>query len=187
MLNDNFLEEIATKHNRGLQTFSFLLANVLMVVFGVIAFIYLQIIMMMLNSGVETMDIIIAVVQTLLMAALAVLLFFFRDRIRTEYEYTFTNGVMDFAVVYNNKKRKNLGTMNIKNVEALGFVDSGSFQRYLKMPGLKTNNWFVNRDAKLFYFYFNKENTKRMIVIEVSDEMADLLKHYATPGTFQVN
>lgn len=55
--------------------------------------------------------------MTLLTGGIAVLLFLRRDRIRTEYEYTFTNGQMDFAQVFNNKKRKNLGTMNLKNVK----------------------------------------------------------------------
>ena len=56
--------------------------------------------------------------QTVIVAVcvLAVLLFLRRDRLKTEYEYTFTNGQLDFAQVYNNKKRKNLGTMNLRNV-----------------------------------------------------------------------
>ena len=115
------------------------------------------------------------------------MLYFYRDRIRVEYEYTFTNGQMDFGQVFNNKKRRDLGTMNIKNVEALGLVASGSFNRYINMPGIKRSNWFVNRDAQLFYFYFTKDGAKRIIIIEVSDEMLALIKRYAAPGTFQVN
>ena len=38
-----------------------------------------------------------------------------------------------------------------------------------------------------FYFYFSKENVKRIIIIEVSDEMQALIKRYAAPGAFQVN
>ena len=59
-----------------------------------------------------------------------------------EYEYTFTNGIMDFAQVFNNRKRKPLGTMNIRNVEACGMVSSGSFRRYLNTPGVVRLNWF---------------------------------------------
>ena len=118
---------------------------------------------------------------------IAVVLFLFRDRIRTEYEYTFTNGQMDFAQVFNNKKRKNLGTMNIRNVEALGLVNTESFRRYLEMKDVKRSNWFINRDAQLFYFYFSKDNQKRLIIIEVSDEMHKLIKRYAAQGTYRVN
>ena len=115
------------------------------------------------------------------------LLFLRRDRIRTEYEYTFTNGQMDFAQVFNNKKRRNLGTMNLKNVEALGLVNSGSFNRYINMKGIKRDNWFVNRDAQLFYFYFSKDSVKRIIIIEPSEEMVGLIKKYVPQGVWQIN
>ena len=187
MAMDNFLEEVATKRNRGMETVMFALANVMMVLFGLWAFLELQGVMMAINGQMGMGPIVYSVVMTLITAGIAVLLFFYRDRIRTEYEYTFTNGQMDFAQVYNNKKRKNLGTMNIKNVEALGLVNSGSFNRYINMPGVKRSNWFVNRDAQLFYFYFSKENQKRIIIIEASDEMISLIKRYAAPGTYQVN
>lgn len=187
MAMDNFLEEVATKRNRGTETVMYVLANIMMVVFGLWAFLMLQGIMMLINAGEGAGPIIYYVVMTLLTGGIAVLLFLRRDRIRTEYEYTFTNGQMDFAQVFNNKKRKNLGTMNLKNVEALGLVNSGSFNRYINMKGIKRDNWFVNRDAQLFYFYFSKDSVKRIIIIEVSDEMLALIKRYAAPGAYQVN
>ena len=70
---------------------------------------------------------------------------------------------------------------------AMGLVASGSFNRYLNMKDVKRSNWFVNRDAQLFYFFFSKDNQKRMIIIEVSDEMHTLIKRYAAQGTYQVN
>ena len=35
--------------------------------------------------------------------------------------------------------------------------------------------------------YFSKESVKRIIIIEVSDEMQALIKRYAALGAFQVN
>jgi len=187
MAMDNFLEEVATKRNRGAESVMYALANVMMVVFGIWAFLELQVLMMAFSGGATAWQIIYTVVMLLLTAGAAVLLFLNRDKVRTEYEYTFTNGQMDFAQVFNNKKRKNLGTMNIKNVEAMGLVNSGSFNRYITMPGIKKSNWFVNRDAQLFYFYFSKDSQKRIIIIEVSDEMLALIKRYAAQGAYQVN
>ncbi len=185
---DNFLEEVASRRNRGAESVMFALANVMMVVFGIMAMWYLMALQFAIGEGAGLVEILISVVFPLaLFAGSAVLLYFRRDRIRTEYEYTFTNGQMDFAQVFNNKKRKSLGTMNIKNVEALGLVNSGSFNRYISMPGVKKSNWFINRDAQLFYFYFSKDSVKRIIIIEVSDDMLTLIKRYAAPGTFQVN
>lgn len=187
MAMDNFLEEVATRRNRGVESMVYALANVMMVVCGLIAFLQLQVLMMVINAGEGIGAIIYYGVCTALTAAIAVILYLRRDRIRTEYEYTFTNGQMDFAQVFNNKKRKNLGTMNIKNVEALGLVNSGSFNRYINMKDVKRSNWFINRDAQLFYFYFSKDNVKRIIIIEVSDEMLSLIKRYAAQGAYQVN
>ena len=121
------------------------------------------------------------------MIAVAVLIFLFKDRLRTEYEYTFTNGTLDFAAVYNNNKRRALGTMNLKNIKACGKVASGSFNRYINMQGLKRSNWFVNREADLFYIYFEKDNSKRIIIMEPNEEMEKLIRGAVPQGAYQVN
>ena len=77
--------------------------------------------------------------------------------------------------------------MNVRNVEACGMVSSGSFQRYINMPNVKRTNWFLNREAELFYFYFQKENQKRIIIIEPSEEMVGLIKKYVPQGVWQIN
>lgn len=188
MAMDNFLEEVATRRNRGMETIMYVFANIMMAIFAVLAFMYFMSLQGAMSQGATFVQILTAVILPMLLTGgVAVLLFFYRDRFRTEYEYTFTNGQMDFAQVFNNKKRKNLGTMNVKNVEALGLVASGSFNRYINMPGIKRSNWFVNRDAQLFYFYFSKDQQKRIIIIEASDEMISLIKRYAAQGAYQVN
>ena len=184
---DNFLEEVVTKHRGGAQGLKMVLAWFFMIVFALYGFMQLQNVMMSISMEGFTLNVLIYVVQLIIFGGVAVLIFLFKDRIKTEYEYTFTNGQMDFAQVYNNAKRKSLGTMNIRNVEACGMVASGSFQRYINMPGVKRTNWFLNRDANLLYFYFQKESNKRMIVIEPSEEMVGLIKKYLPQGIWQNN
>ena len=123
--------------------------------------------------------------ETVVMLGIAVLLFLRRDRLRTEYEYTFTNGDLDFAQVFNNQKRKTLGTMRVKNVEAFGPVDSNGFRKLINMPGLKRRNWFLNRDAKLYYFYYQKESAKNIIILEPSEELVDMIRKYLPHGAYQ--
>ena len=185
MAMDNFLEEVATKRNRGAETVMYVLANIMMVVFGLWAFLMLQGIMMLINAGEGAGPIIYYVVMTLLTGGIAVLLFLRRDRIRTEYEYTFTNGSLDFAKVFRQAKRKELGSMNVKNVSACGHVAGSGFRRYLSMKDIEKKNWFCNRDGNLFYFYYVKENKKHMIVIEPSEEMVDMIRRYLPAGVYQ--
>lgn len=124
---------------------------------------------------------------TLLMIGSAVLVFLFKDRLRTEYEYTFTNGALDFAAVYNNKKRKALGTMNLKNIKACGQVASGSFNRYINQPGIQRKNWFANRDGNLFYIYYEKDQEKHIVIMEPSEEMVELIRGAVPRGSYEIN
>lgn len=184
---DQFMEEVVTKRKRGMESLVYALVNVAWVLLAVYAFFQMQAVSLYLTAEGFSLNTIITLVQFVVFGGLALLIFLRRDRIKTEYEYTFTNGQMDFAQVYNNKKRKSLGTMNIRNVEACGLVSSGSFQRYISMPGLKRTNWFLNRDAELLYFYFQKESQKRIIIIEPSEEMIGLIRKNLPQGIWQNN
>jgi len=181
---DQFREEVVTRRNRGMQTAAYIVANLTWFFLAVFAFLMFTSISRSCYTGqFSVIDLLFFVVP----AGLAVLIFLEKDKVRTDYEYTFTNGQMDFAQVYNNKKRKSLGTMNLKNVEACGLVSSGSFHRYISMPAIQRTNWFLNRDAELLYFYFQKEGKKRIIIIEPSQEMIDLIKKALPQGVWQTN
>lgn len=184
---DAFLEEVVTKQNRGMQTVTYIMANVVMVLFGALALLDFATIGAVLQQTGFSMDFFMVLIRLVIFGAAAFGMFIFRDRVKTEYEYTFTNGQMDFAQVFNNKKRKNLGTMNIKNVEACGLVSSGSFNRYINMQGIKRTNWFLNREAELLYFFFQKDGQKRIIIIEPSEEMIGLIKKNLPQGVWQNN
>ena len=184
---DSFLEEVVVKRKRGLEGLLYALSWVMLVLFGLYAFLQLQNVTLVLSTEGFSTSVLIYAAQLVIFGGAAVLLFLRKDQIKMEYEYTFTNGQMDFAQVFNNKKRKNLGTMNVRNVEACGLVASGSFQRYINMPGVKRTNWFLNREAELFYFYFQKYNNKRIIIIEPSEERIGLIKKYIPQGVWQNN
>ncbi len=174
---DHFKEEIVVKKNRGLDEVLYFVSAVFMVIMALLAVIQLQLLLTSFN--------LFSVITVLICGGSAVLLFLRRDRLRTEFEYTFTNGEMDFAKVFNNQKRKNLGTMRVKNVEAFGPVSSSTFQRYISMPGIKREHWFLNRGAELYYFYFVKDANKRVIILEPSEEMVEMIKKYLQRGAYQ--
>ena len=174
---DHFMEEVVVKRNRALEDVTYLLSNVMMVVAGLLAVMLLQ----PLFSGFT----VVGLAAFLLAAGVAVLLFLFKDRLRTEYEYTFTNGDLDFAQVFNNQKRKTLGTMRVKNVEAFGPVNSNEFRKLINMPGLTQKKWFLNRDGNLYYFYYQKEGARTIIVLEPSPEMVGLIRKYLPANAYR--
>ena len=176
---DHFLEEVVVKQKNTLNKIMYYLSWVILVISAIFAMYGLQVVFRDFN--------LYTVIFTLVFAGLAVYTFLFHDRLLTEYEYTFTNGALDFAEVYNNKKRKSLGSLNVKTVDAFGKVSSGSFQRYLKTPNVKRMNWFLNREAELYYFYFSKDNNKKMIICEPSEEMVGMIKQYIPRGVYQEN
>ena len=179
MTMDHFLEEVVVKRNN--------ILNRIMYYFSWVVMIFSALIAAMTLGSITVNFHWINLVLIAVTGGMAVLIYFFNDRLLTEYEYTFTNGALDFAEVYNNKKRKSLGSLNVRNVEAFGKVSSGSFHRYLGMQGLKRMNWFLNRDAELYYFYFTKDSAKKMIILEPSEEMVGYIRQYLPHGGWQEN
>mgnify|MGYP004644490161 FL=1 len=174
---DNFKEDIVGRHSNVLPNILYALCWVCIVAFGLYAMLMLQVLMMQFD--------VTTLVIALLAAASAVLLFFMKDQLKLEYEYTFTNGSLDFAKVMRQAKRKELGSMNVKNVSACGHVAHDSFHRFLSMKDVEKKNWFLNRDGNLFYFYYVKESKKHMIIIEPSEEMVEMIRQYLPAGVYQ--
>lgn len=181
---DNFKEEVAVRRNRGLYDFLYYLSWAVIIVFAAMALIALQGLLAMITTGQFDL---MSIVTFVVFGGAAFLLWRYKDNLRAEYEYTFTNGDLDVAMVLNNQKRRYLTAVNMKNVDAAGAVNTPAFQRYATMPDVKKHNWFLNRDAHLYYYYFTKKGAKHLIVLELSQEMADLTHkpNYMNYGVWQ--
>ena len=70
-------------------------------------------------------------------------------------------------------------------VDAFGKVASGSFHRHSTAPNVKHLRWFLNRDSKLYYFYYQKDSEKNIIVLEPSEEMVGMIRKYLPHGAYQ--
>ena len=90
---DRFLEESVSKHHRAAEEVLYYASWVVMIVSAILAFMYLNV--MFYSFSISML------VMTLVFTGIAVYIFFFHDRLRTEYDYTFTNGSMDFTQVFN--------------------------------------------------------------------------------------
>ena len=177
---DRFLEEVVVKRDRRMDEVLYWLSMGVMIFTGLIA-------VMQFMTLQYSQNLVVDLIIMVAMGGLAAYTFFYRDRLRMEYEYTFTNGSMDFAMVFNNKRRKNLGALNVEKVDAFGKVASGSFHRHTSAPDVKHLRWFLNREAELYYFAFSKDGKKSVIVFEPSEEMVGHIKHYLPRGVYQEN
>ena len=181
-MQDHFMEEVAVKKKNTVNRVLYLFSWLVIILSGLIAAMCLSAVSSVMSTGQFDW---MSLVMLLLIGGICAYTFMFHDKILTDYEYTFTNGALDFAEVYNNKKRKSLGSLNVKTVEAFGKVNSESFRRYVNMPGVKRMNWFVNREAELHYFYFTKGQDKKMIILEPSEELAGMIREYLPRGAWR--
>ena len=182
-MKDHFLEEVVIKRKNTINRLLYYFSWVVIVFSALMAVISFSSISRNLTAGngFSLQSLILFVIC----GGIAGYTYFIHDRFLTEFEYTFTNGALDFAEVYNNKKRKSLGSLNVRNVECFGRVNSEKFRRYMSMPDVKRMNWFLNREAELYFFYFTKDTARKMIILEPSEEMVGYIKQYLPRGAWQ--
>ena len=113
---DRFLEEAVSKRNRALDEILYYASLVLMIVTGVLGFLFLQSVM---AAGLG------ALIPAVVMIGIAVYLWFTHDKFRTEYEYTFTNGELDIDKIIAKKKRSEMLTVNVRKFTAFGKYEDG--------------------------------------------------------------
>ena len=172
---DDFLEQVARKKKQGVYSFLYYLSWVFVVAFGIIALFSVYGIIGQNEEGgiVFNWQPIIIV---LAFGGLAFLIWRKADYLRIEYDYTFTNGNLDVSQVLNNKRRKYLTALQMKDVIRCGPVGTQAFNKTLNEPSIKVHNWFVNRDANLYFFYFQRNSVKHVIVLELHQDMIDMIR-----------
>lgn len=171
---DDFLEQVARRRRQGAYTVIYFLTWVMIVIGGFSAIMYLTNIIQATETGIH-FDF-ISLILALIFGGVTYLLWRRADYCRMEYDYSFTNGTLDISQVLNNKRRRYLTALEMKDVIRCGPAQGPAFMKVLNEKDLKKHNWFLNRDAKLYYFYFVKKNVKHLAVVELTDEMVELIR-----------
>lgn len=169
---DNFREEVVSRRNgKVIYTIAYIMTFITMIVSGIFALLYLSSIM----SGMITIPSIIVFV---IAAAITFLIWRYKDNLRTEYEYTLTNGEMDFAKVTGNTRRKHLLSLSLKNVEQGGTVESDAYVRISSGPNVKKADYTLNADASIYYLYYLRDGVRNIVLFEPSEKMVELIRIY---------
>lgn len=173
---DDFLEQTAVRQKQGVFTLLYYLTWVVMAVCAMIAmFALVNIVGVNPESGGMTFHLPMLGVA-LVFGGLAFLCFRGKDECRVEYDYSFTNGSLDISKVMNERRRRYLCSVECKDVISCGPASGPAFQKALREPGIKQHNWFVNREARLTYFYFQKKGVKHVMVLELNEEMISVIR-----------
>lgn len=173
---DDFLEQTAVRQKKGMFSLLYILAWVAMIVCAAFAVFALS---SVVGIDYETGGAIFRI-QFLPMVAifggLAFFLFRSKDECRVEYDYSFTNGILDISKVMNERRRRYLCSVETKEIISCGPAAGPAFQKALREPNVKTHNWFCNREAQLTFFYFVKKGVKHVMVLELNEEMIAVIR-----------
>lgn len=183
---DSFREEIIAPKSKVLGTVLYVIAWAALLFF---AFIAVQGFYGVFNAlqmeSVDKVEVVAQAVRLVLFAGLSILLYWRKDFVRPEYEYTFTNGFTEIAAVYNNSRRKNLLTFKMKDVYIIAQRGDETINAKLREGNIKRVNAFLNRDSRLYCLYIETPGNRTLLTIEPSDEMLKLMKQF-TPREAQI-
>ena len=174
--NDVFHEEIVIRKNQGIFNVLYILFNVFMYIFALFTMFGFQGI---LQSIGDTTTLVNSLLPFLGFAALTVGIYFYKGNFKMDYEYSFTNGILDIAKVKNNKSRKEILSINTKvELESIAPILTNEFNKYQSMKDIKRINAWLNRDMKKYYAIIRKDKQKIMLIFEPSEKFVATLKKY---------
>jgi len=174
--NDVFHEEIIVRKNRGFSNALYAFLSIFMYITGLLGAVSLFNILQSLGNTQMLLSTVIAFIG---FGGVAAGIYFYRDNLKTDYEYSYTNGILDIAKVINNKKRKELLSINTnKELELIAPIMTNGFDRYQSMSEIKKVNAWLNRDMKKHYAIIRKDSEKIMLIFEPRDTFIQVLKKY---------
>lgn len=174
--NDVFHEEIIVRKNRGFSNALYAFLNIFMyitAIFGAMSLLNI------LQSIGNTPILINNIVSFLGFGGVAAGIYFYKDNLKTDYEYSYTNGILDIAKVINNKKRKELISVDTKKeLELIAPIMTNGFDKYQKTSNIKKVNAWLNRDMKKHFAIIRKDSEKILLIFEPRDEFVKVIKKY---------
>ncbi len=111
--------------------------------------------------------------------ALCAIFYMMSQGVRVEYDYTFTNGILDIAKITNDKNRKKIVSIDVASeILEMKPITADSFQRFFEDKSVKKVNIFLNKGTHLYYMHINHEGKKYVIVFEPDGQLAEYIKMY---------
>ena len=168
---DDFLEETVDRHDqKNLYEVLYFVIYAFVILFALIGSVFFA----MVTANI------IYIVPFVFFCGLAVWGFFAKDKLRVEYDYTITNGLVEVGKVINRRRRKDLLMFKMKDVEILGPVDAqgSTYARYEHMRDVKRVRAMINPKTKKYFVFVNEGGQRTLLKFEPSDEFVAIMKKY---------
>ena len=150
------------------QTMVYFFYMVFCVLFGIAALFFLA----TMNGNL------VKLIYAVFLGLLSFMMYYLASRTRVEYDYTFTNGVLEIAKIINFKKRVSVVSIDVSVIQDMGPITSSRFQTYFNNKDIKRVNAFLNKGEHLYYFKISQENKNIVYIFEPDGELAGLIKMY---------
>ncbi len=125
-----------------------------------------------------------------ILLAVCVLAIYFLYRlvctINLEYEYTFTNGMMDVDKIINRKSRKSMVEVNIRKIEIAGKKENSTFSKYMADGGIKKIYACSQKNAEDlgFIVFQDKDGKNKMLLFNPNEELQEAIRRFNPQKVF---
>ncbi len=164
---DIFVEQLVKK-KRGLKEIMIVLASILgaIVVLWLMTFAF---VLPFIGFGVFAICVIFMY-----------LLYFLVTSINQEYEYSFTNGILDVDKIINMRKRKKMLEINVRKMEVMGDRKAPEFQKYMSDSSVKKVYACTQKDAEdlCFLVFMDESGKNRMLLFNPNEKIVDAIRRY---------
>lgn len=126
--------------------------------------------------GVLAFPIIGAISLVIVVIGVCIIASFVQDK-NVEYEYTFTDGSVEIAAVYNSSKRKEIFSFEMEHVSMV--VPQGSLRIANERFTKKRDYTSKTRNDKIFCFVLESESAKELVMLEPNEKALAHIKLYA--------
>ncbi len=171
-LNNNVKEEIVIKRKKALDMILYVVLLLSSIFFGLIGAMNLMAIM---GAGGFNIS---ALLGLVIFGGGAALMWFGKDYLRVEYEYSFTNGIVDISQVLNNSRRKELVSIKTREVELVAPIDDPRLFNIEKRQGIKKVKAVLNADSRIYFAVFRKNEQQYLVYFEPSEEFLRYMRMY---------
>ena len=171
---DLFYEESSVVQNEKAASAKYNIFKTISIVSYVLMVVWILIIFFTLNLKANWLFNVIFYLIPLILFFLSGFLFGrFKNKLYVDYDYTFITGSIRVAKVIKNIKRRFIIKFDAKDIEKIGKYDSGTYQKYLSMPGVTkmifTSNYSATDGKEFYYIVAVVDGDKKLMVFECTE------------------